>query len=334
MAKVVRRALRTVLIVAMLLAALAGAFVIYALAVRPTGPVLAPDEPSGLVRHDPPNEALLIAAATTPSQVATIDVFEVAPSFMDRALADSRRLLEAARANPAFVGGAVLDGLPAEVQPLEEFGFVPDRAWVALYAQWEGRERRGHTSTARGRAILSAIAAYAPWAQQVLADPAQSLYEPTLIDATGELCDHRLCLAGRGVGPLIDEANSRATFINIFTTTPDRQQALLEKTYDIMPTARQHEGYLRTALHRSLDGTRVANVGQYETYRQIGDMYYHLKTLGAFGQVFVSDVTTPLFCLGLCIGDYPRLRTYRVREVVGGQVVPPFGTGNKDDTAP
>ena len=117
------------------------------------------------------------------------------------------------------------------------------------------------------------MAPMAPWAQSMLKNPLASLYEPTLLDATGVHCNRKVCKAGVGVGPIIDESNKLAGFINIFDTTPDRQKKLLQTTQDILPIVRHHQGYLTTALHRSLDGKRVANYGQYETYLQISEMY-------------------------------------------------------------
>ena len=256
--------------------------------------------------------------------LASIDVFEVAPEDFDQMQQYGQHLLAAASQDTAFQKGVLLYGLPAQDQPLHELGWVPKKAWVAIYAQWnEGSPQPGLASTARGKDILQEVSSISAWADSILQRPQISLYVPTLMDATGELCNHQICDEGQEVGPIITLSNIRATFINIFRTMPAKQEELLQTTYSIMPTARQHEGYLRTALHKSLDGKRVVNVGQYESYRNVADMYYHLKTLQAFGRVFFKEVTPPLFCLGnFCIGDYPRLRTYYPAEVKEGRVYP------------
>jgi hypothetical protein len=251
--------------------------------------------------------------------LVSIDVFVVDPSRSDETLELAERLMEAAAKDPDFIAGAVHKGLPPGDQPLDEWGFVPhDKRWVAVYAQWRRRGRKlGLTGTEEGRGLLREIAEYSDHATQMLATPVISLYEPTLLDATGELCGGVACDAGLGIGPLIDENTSRASFINVFDTTPERQDQLLEATYDIMPVARKHKGYLRTALHRSLDGKHVVNYGQYENYRQIADMYYSLSTSMAFGNVLFKDVTPRTFSvLGIKIGTYPRLRCYTVEKIL------------------
>lgn len=251
--------------------------------------------------------------------LVSVDVFTVNPSAMDETLKLAAQLLDAASKDKDFIAGAVHKGLPPGDQPLDEWGFVPrDERWVAVYALWHrsGREK-GLTGTEEGRTLLRKIGKHSDHANQMLSSPSISLYEPTLLDATGELCGGIECDAGLGIGPVIDENTSRASFINVFETTPEKQDLLLEATYDIMPIAREHNGYLRTALHRSLDGNHVVNYGQYETYRQIADMYYSLNTFIAFGNVLFKDVTPQSTSfLGMPIGTYPRLRCYTVEKVL------------------
>jgi len=56
------------------------------------------------------------------------------------------------------------------------------------------------------------------------------------------------------------------TLINVFTVKPENQRALVDllvKTTD--EVMRHREGFISTAVHASIDGTRVANYAQWET---------------------------------------------------------------------
>lgn len=268
-----------------------------------------------------------LAIVDDPRTIATIDVLETAAADADRLLRLATALLQIAAAAPDFLGGAVHRGLPPQDQPLVWLpGAVPPRRrFVALYARWRADGRRlGFAGVPGGHTFLSDMATLTPAARAILDRPEASLYIPTLLDAAGELCAAQSdCGAGRGIGPLIDDANPRAQFINVFKTTPERQEALLQATYAIMPIARAHRGYLRTALHRSLDGMKVANYGQYRDVADIRAMYLHLRTAAAFGGLLLKDVTEPAALLGVPlswrgspVGSTPRLRCYDVARVV------------------
>ena len=62
--------------------------------------------------------------------------------------------------------------------------------------------------------------------------------------------------------PTIIAGNGVVTQINVFTTTPDRQQALIDLLMEAASSARQTPGWISASLHRSLDGTRVVNYAQ------------------------------------------------------------------------
>lgn len=55
------------------------------------------------------------------------------------------------------------------------------------------------------------------------------------------------------------------TQINVFTVTAGRQTALVEVLKDAASWAREEPGWISASLHRSLDGTRVANYAQSES---------------------------------------------------------------------
>jgi hypothetical protein len=152
------------------------------------------------------------------------------------------------------------------------------------------------------------------------------LYVPALLDATGELCENaEPCEVGIDVGPIVNASNPNAQFINVFQTTPALQDDLLKQTFSIMPVTREHEGYMRTALHRSLDGKKVANYGQYENFDQVNKMYYRLRTATSFASIAFKRLTVPMeffgipMCIGdRCIGSPPKLRNYTIEYVAVG----------------
>ena len=65
---------------------------------------------------------------------------------------------------------------------------------------------------------------------------------------------------------VIDPAAETVTLINVFTVAPERADELLDlldrATEQVM---RQRPGFVSANLHRSLDGTRVANYAQWES---------------------------------------------------------------------
>lgn len=310
MPNILKKAIKWLLIVMTVLISPILFFIGFALLVRETTPIKPKIETVGA------HEQFQIVAH--PKQIASIDVFVTKPKHQKKVRNLANQLLLAAQSDPDFIAGAVHVGLPASDQPLHQLGWVPNsEAWIAIYAQWHKTKRKkGLTGTAKGIALLKKIATMSPWARSMLKNPLASLYQPMLLDSTGEHCKRKVCKAGVGVGPIIDESNKLAGFINIFDTTPDRQKKLLHTTQEILPIVRHHKGYLTTALHRSLDGKRVANYGQYQTYLQISEMYYYFRTFLAFGAVLFKNVTKPLVCFGVCVGDHPRLRTYTIYNVV------------------
>jgi len=64
----------------------------------------------------------------------------------------------------------------------------------------------------------------------------------------------------------IAKANDVVTLINVFTVAPEDQQrlvdVLVEATKAVM---RNKEGFVSANIHKSLDGTRVANYAQWRS---------------------------------------------------------------------
>jgi len=56
------------------------------------------------------------------------------------------------------------------------------------------------------------------------------------------------------------------TQINVFTTTPENQQPLIDLLLEAANVARTVPGWLSASIHRSADGTRVVNYAQCESH--------------------------------------------------------------------
>jgi heme-degrading monooxygenase HmoA len=84
---------------------------------------------------------------------------------------------------------------------------------------------------------------------------------------------------------LISQENHLVTLINVFETTPESQQALIEQWIRFTEEVKEEPGFLGTALHRSTNGIRVIN---YAHRRSQADFDTFLKRHGAdltqFGQ--------------------------------------------------
>lgn len=84
---------------------------------------------------------------------------------------------------------------------------------------------------------------------------------------------------------LIAQENNLVTFINVFETTPEFQQAQISQWIRFTEEGKEEPGFLGTVLHRSTDGTRVINDAQ---WRSQADFDTFLKRHGAdfapFGQ--------------------------------------------------
>jgi heme-degrading monooxygenase HmoA len=55
------------------------------------------------------------------------------------------------------------------------------------------------------------------------------------------------------------------TLINVFETTPEKQQALIDQWVRFTEAVRNEPGYIGTALHKSTDGTRVINYAHWRS---------------------------------------------------------------------
>jgi heme-degrading monooxygenase HmoA len=83
----------------------------------------------------------------------------------------------------------------------------------------------------------------------------------------------------------ISQEGNLVTLINVFDTTPEQQQALIQQWIRFTEAVKDEPGFIATALHKSTDGTRVINYAQ---WRSQADFDTFLKRHGAdfaqFGQ--------------------------------------------------
>ena len=64
----------------------------------------------------------------------------------------------------------------------------------------------------------------------------------------------------------IDKNNKLVTLINIFTVEPAKQQQLVDLLIQATETSMRHlPGFISANIHRSLDGTKVANYAQWRS---------------------------------------------------------------------
>jgi heme-degrading monooxygenase HmoA len=64
----------------------------------------------------------------------------------------------------------------------------------------------------------------------------------------------------------ISKDNKLVTLINIFTVDPAKQQQMVDLLIHATETSMRHiPGFISANIHRSLDGTKVANYAQWRT---------------------------------------------------------------------
>jgi heme-degrading monooxygenase HmoA len=80
--------------------------------------------------------------------------------------------------------------------------------------------------------------------------------------------------------PIIHADRGIITQINVFTVAAERQQALIDFLANAAHVAREVEGWRSASLHRSLDGTRVANYAQCDDLAAARRVFDHLNARG------------------------------------------------------
>lgn len=66
--------------------------------------------------------------------------------------------------------------------------------------------------------------------------------------------------------PKIEAQQGVITQVNVFTVSPENQQPLIDLLIEAANSVRDVPGWLSASIHCSLDGTRVVNYAQCESY--------------------------------------------------------------------
>jgi antibiotic biosynthesis monooxygenase (ABM) superfamily enzyme len=66
--------------------------------------------------------------------------------------------------------------------------------------------------------------------------------------------------------PEIKAHRGVVTQVNVFTVSPEKQQPLVDLLIEAANSVRDVPGWLSASIHRSIDGTRVVNYAQCESY--------------------------------------------------------------------
>jgi hypothetical protein len=80
--------------------------------------------------------------------------------------------------------------------------------------------------------------------------------------------------------PTITHDGTTITQINVFTTTPENQLALIDILCEAARFASTMPGWRSASLHRSLDGTRVVNYAQADTLETMQAVFGRLQSAG------------------------------------------------------
>jgi len=64
---------------------------------------------------------------------------------------------------------------------------------------------------------------------------------------------------------LISQQNNILTLINVFDTTPERQQTLIDQWIRFTEAIKDEPGFLGAVLHKSTDGTRMLHYAQWRS---------------------------------------------------------------------
>ena len=87
---------------------------------------------------------------------------------------------------------------------------------------------------------------------------------------------------------LISKGSDLVTLINVFETTPQQQQALIDQWILFTQEVRKEPGYVATALHKSADGTRMIN---YAHWRSQANFDNFLKKYGSRFAQFTQNAS-------------------------------------------
>jgi hypothetical protein len=80
--------------------------------------------------------------------------------------------------------------------------------------------------------------------------------------------------------PKIEAGEGVVTHINVFTTTPEKQQQLVDSLIETVNAAKTVPGWLSARIHRSFDGRQVVNYVQFASHEAAREVLRHLAATG------------------------------------------------------
>jgi quinol monooxygenase YgiN len=84
---------------------------------------------------------------------------------------------------------------------------------------------------------------------------------------------------------LISQEGNLVTLINVFDTTPEQQQALVDQWIRFTEEVKDEPGFLGAALHKSTDGARVINYAHWRSQADFdGFLQRHSADFAQFAQ--------------------------------------------------
>ncbi len=94
-------------------------------------------------------------------------------------------------------------------------------------------------------------------------------------------------------------ANSEVvTQINVFTVSPDNQDALARLLIEAAQSVAEIPGWLSASIHKSMDGTKVVNYAQASEYGAWEAVFHQLQSAGYIARI--TELAQPNPCLYHC----------------------------------
>jgi quinol monooxygenase YgiN len=94
---------------------------------------------------------------------------------------------------------------------------------------------------------------------------------------------------------IITKEGDLVTLINVFETTPEQQQALIDGWTRFTEEVKDEMGFIATALHKSRDGSRVVNYAQWRSSEDFDHfLQRHGQQFALFGQ-FASRIDPHIY---------------------------------------
>jgi hypothetical protein len=105
----------------------------------------------------------------------------------------------------------------------------------------------------------------------------------------------------------VDPSADLLTIVSVFTTTPERQGALLQLLNSNADTWLRHlDGFIAASIHPSVDGTTVVNYAQWRDPDAVAAMVADPQALHHRAQVAELATVMPIRCTVAAVHRTPR----------------------------